>query len=110
MSNKIITKSQNYREQLVPIKKKLMEEIASYFTDGRFNMKRRTVIFYQHTFGNFTAEFDYVDGNKYTFNLYLKDRAFMVVMGFDVNVNYYVEKEIPFLMELLDYIENDSKR
>lgn len=103
-------KSQEYREQLIPIKKKLMEEIASYFTKGRFNMKRRTLIFYPQTFGTFSAEFDYVDGNKYKFSLYLKDRAFMAVIGFDVNVNYCVEKEIPFLMELLDYIENDLKR
>ena len=103
-------KSQEYREQLIPIKKKLMEEIASYFTAERFNMKRRTVIFYQQTFGNFTAEFDYVNGNKYKFNLYLNDRVFMPVIGFDVNVNYCIEKEIPFLMELLDYIENDLKR
>lgn len=103
-------KSQNYREQLIPIKKKLMEEIASYFTNERFNMKSRTVIFYQQTFGNFTAEFDYVDGNKYKFSLYSNDRPFMAVIGFDVNVNHSVEKEIPFLMELLDYIDNDSKR
>ena len=103
-------KSQEYREQLIPIKKKLMEEIVSYFTKGRFNMKKRTVIFYQQTFGNFAAEFDYVDGNKYKFSLYLKDKAFMQVMGFNANVNYCVEKEITFLMELLDYIELDSKR
>ena len=103
-------KSQEYREQLIPIKKKLMEEIASYFTDERFNMKRRTVIFYQQTFGNFTVEFDYVNGDKYKFNLYSNDRIFMPVIGFDVNVNYCVGKEITFLMELLDYIDNDSKR
>ena len=102
-------KSQEYREQLILIKKKLMEEIVSYFTKGRFNMKKRTVIFYQQTFGNFNAEFNYVTGNKYKFNLYLNDRPFMAVIGFDVNVNYCVEKEIPFLMELLDYIKNDLK-
>lgn len=103
-------KSQEYREQLIPIKKKLMEEIVSYFTKERFNMKRRTLIFYPQTFGTFNAEFDYVDGNKYKFSLYLKDRPYMAVIGFDVNVNYCVEKEITFLMELLDYIDNDSKR
>ena len=103
-------KSQEYREQLIPIKKKLMEEIVSYFTDERFNMKRRTWIFYQQTFGNFNTEFDYVAGNKYKFNLYLNDTPFMPVIGFDVNVNYCVEKEITFLMELLDYIDNDLKR
>ena len=103
-------KSQEYREQLIPIKKKLMEEIASYFTDERFNMKRRTVIFYKQTFGTFSAEFDYVNGNKYKFNLYSNDRTFIPVIGFDINVNYCVEKEITFLMELLDYIDNDSKR
>lgn len=103
-------KSQEYKEQLIPIKKKLMEEIVSYFTNERFNMKSRTVIFYQQTFGNFTAEFDYANGNKYKFSLYLKDRPYMAVIGFDVNVNHSVEKEITFLMELLDYIDNDSKR
>ena len=103
-------KSKKYREELIPIKKKLMEEIASYFTNERFDMKRRTLIFFQQTFGNFTAEFDYVTGNKYKFNLYLTDTPFMSVIGFDVNVNYCVEKEITFLMELLDYIDNDLKR
>ena len=103
-------KSQEYREQLIPIKKKLMEEISSYFTKGRFNMKNRTLIFYPQTFGTFSAEFDYVDGNKYMFNLYSTDRPYMAVIGFDVNVNHSIEKEITFLMELLDYIDNDSKR
>mgnify|MGYP003473824569 CR=1 FL=1 len=103
-------KSQEYREQLIPIKKKLMEEISSYFTKGRFNMKKRTLIFYQQTFGNFAAEFDYVDGNKYKFSLYSTDRQYMAVIGFDINVNHSIEKEITFLMELLDYIDNDSKR
>jgi hypothetical protein len=34
----------------------------------------------------------------------------MAVIGFDINVNHSIEKEITFLMELLDYIDNDSKR
>lgn len=103
-------KSQAYRAQLLPIKKKLMEEISSYFTDERFNMKKRTLIFYQQTFGNFGAEFDYVNGNKYKFSLYATDRPYMAVIAFDINVNHSIEKEITFLMELLDYIDNDSKR
>lgn len=103
-------KSKKYREDLIPIKKKLMEEIVSYFTNERFNMKKRTLIFYQQTFGNFGAEFDYVDGNKYKFSLYSTDRPYMAVIAFDVNVNYCIEREISFLMELLDYIDNDSKR
>lgn len=102
--------SDKYKQSLLPIKKKLMEEIASYFTNERFNMKKRTVIFYPQTFGTFSAEFDYVDGNKYNFSLYLKDRAFMAVIRFDVNVNHSIEKEITCLMELLDYINSDSKR
>lgn len=103
-------KSQAYRAQLLPIKKKLMDEISSYFTKGRFNMKKRTLIFYPQTFGNFGAEFDYADGNKYKFSLYSKDRPYMAVIGFDINVNHFIEKEITFLMELLDYIDSDSKR
>jgi hypothetical protein len=87
-----------------------MEEIASYFTNERFNMKKRTVIFYQQTFGNFAVEFDYVDGNKYKFCLYSNDAPYAGIIGFDINVNYCIEKEITFLMELLDYIDNDSKR
>jgi hypothetical protein len=103
-------KSQNYRDQLIPIKKKLMEEIASYFTNERFNMKKRTLIFFQQVFGNFPADFDYVDGNKYKFCLYSNDAPYAALIRFDVNVNYCVEREITFLMELLDYIDNDSKR
>lgn len=103
-------KSKKYREELIPIKKKLMGEIASYFTKERFNMKKRTVIFYQQTFGNFAAEFDYVDGNKYIFCLYSNDAPYAGIIRFDINVNYCIEKEITFLMELLDYIDNDSKR
>ena len=56
------------------------------------------------------AEFDYVDGNKYKFCLYSNDAPYAGIIRFDINVNYCIEKEITFLMELLDYIDNDSKR
>lgn len=102
-------KSEKYKEQMLPIKRQLMKEIASYFVNGEFSMNKETVISYQLTFGNYDACFDTIKGDEKKFKLYLKERDFMAAMRLDVNDNVSIQNEIPFLMTLLDYVDMDSR-
>ena len=108
--HKFTLKSEKYKEQMLPIKRQLMKEIASYFVNGEFSMNKETVIPYQLTFGNFDARFDTIDGNEKKFKLYLKERSFMPATRLDVDDNTTIEKEIPFLMTLLDYVDMDNRK
>ncbi len=107
--NKFTLKSDKYKGQLMPIKRQLMKEIASYFTDGKFEMHKETVLFYELTFSTFNACFDMIEGNENKFKLYLKAQEFMTVMRFDANEDVTVREDIPFLMKLLDYIDMDYR-
>ena len=102
-------KSEKYKKQMLPIKRQLMKEIASYFVNGEFSMNKETVISYQLMFGNFDARFDTIEGNEKKFKLYLKERSFMAAMRLDLDDSTTIEREIPFLMTLLDYVDMDNR-
>lgn len=104
--------SEKYRKQLLPIKKQLMKEIVSYFKYDKFEMIKDTIINYQIAFGEFSARFDTIIGNETKFKLYWRNGNLpdCVVMKFDCNELAEIEKDIPFLMKLIDYINMDAQK
>ena len=101
--------SDKYKKRLLPIKQELMKEIASYFDYGKFEMRKETIISYEVTLSTFEACFDTIRGYDTYFKLYMKDRDFMTVIGFDASDDSNVDKDIPFLMKLLDYVDMDYR-
>jgi hypothetical protein len=102
-------KSSKYNKALLNIKKELMQDIASFFINEEFVMRRKTSINYLMTYGVFPACFDKIKGDKNKFALYNNDREFMPVIGFDISKDFEIDKDIQFLITLLDYVESDSK-
>lgn len=102
-------KSSKYNKTLLNIKKQLMEDIASFFINEEFVMRRKTSINYLMSYGVFPACFDKIKGDKNKFVLYDNDREFMPLISFDISKDFEMHKDIPFLITLLDYVESDSK-
>ena len=102
--------SDKYKQSLFQIKKDLMKDISRYLTKGIVEFKETRVIHKLISVGGtFPAAFDCVVGNEHYIKLTRTQGPFMNVTDFnDENVDN-VEKEIPFLMELLDTIEFQSK-
>ena len=102
--------SEKYKQSLLQIKKDLLKDISRYLTKGKFEFKETRVIHKLISVGGtFPAAFDCVVGNEHYIKLTRKQWSFMNVTDFnDENVDN-VEKEIPFLMELLDTIEFQTK-
>ena len=102
--------SDKYKEQLLPIKQQLMKEIASYFTYSKFYMSSDTVIDFPVGFGEvYKCKFDTIHGNENYFRLYNKDRDFMPLISFDDSDDKEVERDIPCLMRLLNYVDMDYR-
>lgn len=102
-------KSSKYNKSLLNIKKQLMQDIASFFINEEFVMRRKTLINYLTTYNVFPASFDKIKGDKNKFVLYENDREFMPVIAFDISKDFDIDKDIPFLITLLDYVESDCK-
>lgn len=102
-------KSSKYNKMLLNIKKQLMQDIASFFINEEFVMRRKTTINHLMSYGVFPACFDKIKGDKNKFTLYDNDREFMPVIGFDISKDFEMDKDIPFLITLLDYVESDNK-
>ena len=102
-------KSSKYNKSLLNIKKQLMEDIASFFINEEFVMRRKTAINYLMTYGVFSARFNKIKGDKNKFVLYDNDREFMSVIAFDISKDFDIDKDISFLITLLDYVESDCK-
>ena len=98
--------SDKYKQSLLQIKKDLMKDISRYLTKGIFEFKKTILIHKLLPAGCiFPASFDYISGNEHYIRLSYKQCTFMNVFDFnDENIDD-VEREIPFLMELLDTIE-----
>ena len=97
--------SEKYRNMLLPIKVKLMKEIATYLKNGKFNMTTSTVINYPMVLGEmFAAKFDLIEGNDKKLILKDSSRPYMTIIGFDSDNEVNVDNDIPFLMKLLDYM------
>ena len=102
--------SAKYKNMLLPIKAKLMKEIAKYFKDGKFNMNRQTVLHYPLGVGSlFGAQFDSLEGDENKFNLIDSTRPWMVIMKFDASNEVSAAEDVAFLMTLLDYVDMDSR-
>jgi len=101
--------SKKYQNQLLPIKQRLMRNIAEYFENGKFELTGETIIHYLQPFGTFNACFDIISGNEFGLKLYLKAQDYRTVIGFEANELTDVENEIPFLIRLLDYIDMDYR-
>jgi hypothetical protein len=102
--------SDKYKKQLLPIKQQLMKEITSYFTYAEFHMSGKTVINFPIEFGEeFRCEFDTIHGFEDHFRLYMNERDFMTLISFDASDDKEVERDIPFLMKLLDYVDVDYR-
>lgn len=102
--------SEKYKNQLLPMKQQLMAEIASYFEQDEFHMSRKSGINYPIEFGDsFHCEFDTIHGNKDHFRLYMNERSYMTLISFDAREYVEVERDIPFLMKLLDYVDMDYR-
>jgi len=102
--------SEKYKKQLLPIKQRLMEEIASYFEQDEFHMSGKSSINYPLEFGDsFHCEFDTIHGNKDHFRLYMNERSYMTLTSFDVRDDKEAYYDIPFLMRLLDYVDMDYR-
>jgi len=102
--------SDKYKKQLLPIKQQLMKEIASYFTYAEFRMSSKTVINFPMEFGeSFRCEFDSIHGYEDHFRLYMNERDFMTLISFDARDDKEVERDIPFLMKLLVYVDVDYR-
>lgn len=102
--------SKKFKQDLLAIKQKLMQEIARYLEYGKYEMSKEYVIHYLMDFGNvFTATFNTIRGDEKTIKLYNSLRFPIVILSFDANDDTNGEKDIPFLMELLDYIDFDYR-
>ena len=101
--------SDKYKQSLLQIKKDLMKDISRYLTKGIVEFKETRVIHYLISGGTFPAAFDCVVGNEHYIKLTRTQGPFINVIDFsDENIDN-VEKEIPFLMELLDTIAFQTK-
>lgn len=102
--------SDKYKQSLLQIKKDLMKDISRYLTKGKFEFKETRVIHKLISVGGtFPAAFNCVVGDEHYIKLTRTQSPFINVTDFnDENVDN-VEKEIPFLMELLDYIKYELK-
>ena len=104
----IVAASKKYKEMLLPIKVKLMKEIASHLKNDKFNMTKQTVIHYPMGLGEmFAAKFDFIEGNEKKLKLKDSSRPYMTVIGFDSDNEVMVANDITFLMTLLDYMNMD---
>lgn len=104
----IVAASKKYKEMLLPIKVKLMKEIASHLKNGKFNMTKQTVIHYPMVLGEmFPAKFDFIEGDEKKLKLKDSSRPYMTVIGFDSDNEVNVSNDITFLMTLLDYMNMD---
>lgn len=102
--------SDKYKKSLLQIKKDLMKDISRYLTKGIFEFKETRVIHKLISVGGtFPATFDCLVGNEHYIKLTRKQESFMNVTDFNDESIDNVEKEIPFLMELLDTIEFQRK-
>jgi hypothetical protein len=102
--------SDKYKQSLLQIKKDLMKDISRYLTKGKFEFKETRVIHKLISLGgSFPAAFDCVVGNEHYIKLTRKQWEFMKVTDFNDETIDNVEKEIPFLMELLDTIAFQTK-
>lgn len=102
--------SDKYKQSLLQIKKDLMKDISCYLTKGMFEFKETRVIHKLISVGGtFPAAFDCVVGNEHYIKLSRTQGPFINVTDFNVENIDNVEKEIPFLMELLDAIEFQTK-
>ena len=106
--------SEKYKKQLLTIKRQLMKEIASYLVYDKFSMAKETVIDYLTDYSVFTAKFDTIRGCEHNLRLYLETEdnthQFLTVLGFDDENYTNAEKDIPFLISLLDYVDMDSRK
>ena len=95
---------------ILPIKVKLMKEIATYLKNGKFNMITSTIIRYPMDFGEmFSAKFDFIEGDEKKLMLKNSTTPYMTVIGFDSDDEVRVANDIPFLMTLLDYMNMDLR-
>lgn len=102
--------SVKYRTQLLPIKVKLMKEIAKYFNCGKFEMSKTTIIHYPIGLGTlFPAQFDMIEGDEHKFKLTDSTRPYITIMRFDATDEISAVDDIHFLMTLLDYVDMDSR-
>ena len=101
--------SDKYKQSLLQIKKDLMKDMSRYLTKGIFEFKETRVIHYLITGCTFPAAFDCVVGNEHYIKLTRTQGPFMNVIDFSDETIDNVEKEIPFLMELLDTIAFQTK-
>ena len=87
-----------------------MKDISRYLTKGKFEFKATRVIHKLISVGGtFPAAFDRVVGDEHYIKLSRTQGPFMTVTDFNYENTDNVEKEIPFLMELLDAIEFQTK-
>lgn len=102
--------SDKYKQSLLQIKKDLMKDISRYLTkEGIFEFKETRVIHYLISGGTFPAAFDCVVGDEHYIKLSRTQEPFMNVIDFRDETIDNVEKEISFLMELLDTIAFQTK-
>ena len=87
-----------------------MKDISHCLTKGKFEFKTTRVIHKLISVGGtFPATFNCVAGDEHYIKLYSTQRPFINVTDFNDKTIKNVEKEIPFLMELLDYIKYELK-
>ena len=102
--------SDKYKQSLLQIKKGLLKDISRYLTKGIFEFKETRVIHKLISVGGtFPAAFDCVVGNEHYIKLSRTQSPFINVTDFSDETIDNVEKEIPFLMELLDTIAFQTK-
>ena len=102
--------SDKYKQSLLQIKKDLMKDISCCLTKGKFEFKATRVIHKLISVGGtFPAAFNCVVGNEHYIKLTRTQEAFINVTDFNDESLNNVEKEIPFLMELFDYIKYELK-
>ena len=102
--------SEKYRDMLLPIKAKIMKEIATYLKNGTFTMSKETVINYpMHLGSSFPARFDFIEGDENKLKLRSSETPYILTIKFDKTEKVNVEPDIVFLTTLLDYVDMDSR-
>lgn len=108
---KMALPSNKYKKELLEVKRKLMADIAKYLDHGRFDMKETTVLYQRMEFGDcFRAECEIVKGDKHLIKVYKKEHDYAPMLVFKDYEDTEVEEEITVLMQLLDYIDYDSRK
>jgi len=106
--------SKKYGDRLMAIKKSLMNDVISYFENGKFKMNGPCTLYYPMEFGSiFAATFDTITGDENKLRL-KREGEVATVIGFEADRGAEsASADIYFLTKLIDFMwldRNEKER